>query len=239
MGVSLKPIKDGGQYSGTDNLEVMAEAENYNGYLLGLLRKHLAGARLVLDFGAGLGVFARALAESGFTLLCLEPDRGQAARISELGLATCAALEEVPEAHLDAIYSLNVLEHIRDDQSALDDLFSRLKPGGRLLIYVPAFQLLYSSMDRKVGHFRRYRRQALIDKLCSARFIVAEARYVDSLGFLAALAYKALGSRRGEINRGSLRAYDRYVFPVSVWLDRLVSRWLGKNLLVVAVRPKD
>lgn len=238
MGVQVKTSEDSTCYAGTDNLELMVEAENYNHHLLGLLRSRLAGARAVLDFGAGLGLFARALADSGFNMLCLEPDARQAARIAEQGLETCSALDAVPGDSLDAIYSLNVLEHIEDDRAALDALFQRVKPGGRLLLYVPAFQVLYSSMDRKVGHFRRYRRRHLSGLLQAGGFAVIECRYVDSLGFFAALVYKLVGSRRGDIDRRSLRTYDRYVFPLSVRLDRLLGRWLGKNLLAVAERPR-
>jgi hypothetical protein len=93
-------------------------------------------------------------------------------------------------------------------------------------------------MDRKVGHVRRYRKRALAVLLQGCGFTVTEARYVDSLGFLASLAYKVFGSDTGDIDRASLRLYDRFVFPASCALDRIASPFFGKNLLVLARRPE-
>jgi hypothetical protein len=99
---------------------------------------------------------------------------------------------------------------------------------------VPAFNLLFSSMDRKVGHFRRYRRGPLVALARQAGFSVEQARYVDSLGFLAALVYRLVANDSGDIDRGSLAFYDRFVFPISRFLDKLAWPFAGKNLLVTA-----
>ncbi len=61
-------------YSGADNLEMMSEAENYNRYLLDLVRSHASRGGRVLDFGAGGGQFALPLAQLGFDVTALEPD---------------------------------------------------------------------------------------------------------------------------------------------------------------------
>ena len=68
-------------YSGTDNLEVMAEAENYNAYLAQLVKKQIAGAMRVVDFGAGIGTFAQPLSAAGLDIMGVEPDSGQRQRL--------------------------------------------------------------------------------------------------------------------------------------------------------------
>ena len=73
-------------------------------------------------------------------------------------------------------------------------------------------------------------------KVEAAGFAVLAAEYVDSLGFLATLAYRFAGSAGGAIDRRALRFYDRFVFPVSRWSDRALKRVIGKNVLVVAER---
>lgn len=105
-------------------------------------------------------------------------------------LSVVRTLNDIPDNSVDYIYSFNVLEHIADDLAILQQLYKKLRYGGRLLIYVPAFQLLYSSMDRKIVHFRRYTQRELKDKLIKAGFNVYRAGYVDSLGFLATLLFK-------------------------------------------------
>lgn len=224
------------EYTGTDNLEVMAEAVNYNRYLLSLIRGEMRQGLRVLDIGAGIGTFAKALRDVGHNVLCFEPDPRQADHLRSSGLPVVKGLEELQPSTFDFIYSLNVLEHIEDDLNTLRRWFHLLKPGGRMLVYVPAFQLLYSSMDRKVGHFRRYTKNGLMAKLRAAGFKVVSARYADSLGFIATIAYKLLHDESGNINRRALVTYDRYVFPLNKLFDAVFGSALGKNVYVVAVR---
>lgn len=226
-------------YSGTDNLEIMAEARNYNAFLAALVMQHIGKKSRVMDFGAGLGTFAAALGRFGIRPVCLEPDPGQAAAIAGKGFEVFRTLEEIPACSIDAVYSLNVLEHIADERKILIELHRRLRPGGVLLVYVPAFPVLYSSMDRKVGHYRRYRLNALADLMEQAGFRVRKARYADSLGFLAALVYKWFGNECGTLDRSALIAFDRYVFPLSRQLDRVFSRFCGKNAWVVATKEQQ
>jgi SAM-dependent methyltransferase len=221
-------------YSGVDNLEVMSEAENYNRYLLALVRRHAPQGRRVLDFGAGGGQFAVPLAQLGLDVTALEPDDGLRARITGRGVAAVAEPEQLTDRHFGYIYTLNVLEHIPDDVAALRQLHAKLAPGGTLLVYVPAFPLLYTGMDARVGHVRRYTRSSLTAAVSAAGFAIDRCAYVDSLGFFATLLFKAIGDSSGNINRTALRLYDRTVFPLSRIVDTVAQRWFGKNLLLIA-----
>ena len=225
------------EYGGTDNLEVMAEAVNYNRFLLDMVRSQLSSGDRALDIGAGIGTFAQALSEDGRDVTCFEPDASQRAHIESLGLPAIHNLDDVESSSFDLAYSINVLEHIDDDMGALAKWHDLIKPGGRLVIYVPAFQILFSGMDRKVGHFRRYRKNELQRKVESAGFDVLRTRYADSLGFFATLAYKMIGNGSGEINMRALVAYDRYVFPLSKLMDVPLGGILGKNVVLLARRP--
>lgn len=225
-------------YSGRDNLEAMKQASRYNDFLLGLIRKYATGKRL-LDHGAGAGTFAKPINGDEYEVLCLEPDDDLRAELAESGLATAASFAEVPDASVDYAYTLNVLEHIGDDREAIASLYQRLRPGGRLLVYVPAFQVLYSKMDEHVGHFRRYRRQPLKKLLREVGFEVSNARYADSLGFLATLVYKLVGDKSGRVSPGSVAFYDTLIFPVSRFIDIVSFGMFGKNLTVVATKPAD
>jgi len=220
-------------YSGVDNLEAMRFAEKYNRFLARLVTDHVDGTA-VLDFGAGAGTFAVPVADTGLQVACLEPDPTLRSQLAADGFATYAELSQVPANSLDSIYTLNVLEHIEDDAGALADLAKCLRDQGRLIIYVPAFELLYSTMDRQVGHFRRYRRPDLVQKLQASGFRIRTARYIDSLGFLAALVYKLVERGDGNLSPKSVELYDRFVFPLSLVIDRLTGGRFGKNLLVVA-----
>jgi putative flippase GtrA/SAM-dependent methyltransferase len=225
-----------GTYTGVDNLEVMEAAKNYNRYLLGLVEGTARARDRILDFGAGSGTFARPLAARGHSMVCVEPDAGLRRRLAGLGLIVHADIDEVADRSVDYVYSLNVLEHIEDDAAAAGQIYAKLKPGGRLLIYVPAFESLFTSMDRRVGHLRRYRLKPLVGLLRHAGFEVDSARYVDSLGALATLIYRMVGSDEGTVDSLAIRIYDYMVFPISRVLDLVLSRFVGKNLLIVGRR---
>jgi len=225
-----------GEYSGVDNLEIMAEAVNYTAFLLDLVAAQLRPGNIVVDFGAGTGALAVPLSAAGHRVLCVEPDRHLRARLAATGLDAHPSLDPIASRSLDFAYTVNVLEHIDDDRGALALLRGRLKPSGRLLVYVPAFPCLFSSMDRKVGHLRRYRRQKLAALLEDAGFCIERIEYQDCLGFFASLLFKLVGPGNGTINRTALVAYDRWVFPLSRCLDRVAGHWLGKNLVAVARR---
>jgi len=211
-------------------------ARTYNRFLVTRVAKNARGCRHLVDFGAGTGTFARELRQRGFQVTCVEPDDALRRHLGEQGLDCVDSLDALPKAGLDFVFSLNVLEHIEDDCQILNKLYHRLRPGGTLYLYVPAFNVLFSSMDRKVGHYRRYTKGMLLPRLERSGFVVHRARYVDSLGFFASLWFRWFGNDRGDLNPLGLRLYDRYVFPVSRLIDIAVGGLVGKNLEVTAVR---
>lgn len=226
-------------YTGTDNLEIMSVAVNYNNYLMNLILADIRPGIKVLDIGAGIGTFAKRVRDNGYDVRCFEPDPVQSEIIKSNGLSVATCMEEIESSSLDFIYSLNVLEHIDDDVDALKQWFTLLKPGGRMLIYVPAFQFLYSSMDEKVGHFRRYRKNELIEKSKLAGFSIISAEYADSLGFFASIVYKYFNSGSGDINLRALIFYDRFLFPISRVLDFIMHPIVGKNVFLVVERKSS
>ena len=226
-------------YSGVENLEVMQEAHNYNSYLLNLVISEGRGAPAALDFGAGTGTFATELRKYGIHVVCIEPDCSLRRRLQVKQLEAHDSLDPIPEKSVPYIYSFNVLEHIENDLETLGELYRRLMPGGTLLIYVPAFQILFSSADKRIGHKRRYTKAVLVRRLEMVGFQVDQARYVDSLGFWVALLFKFIGNKEGRVSPLALKIFDKWIFPLSVTLDHVMSRVAGKNVLVLAHRPHD
>lgn len=224
------------EYNGRDNLEAMQEAKNYNRFLLDLILSSARNDELLVDFGAGSGTFALPVGAKGYRVTCVETDPVLSAGLTDRGLHVVSSLELLEDDSIDYLYSLNVLEHIEDDDAAAKLWFRKLRPGGRLLVYVPAFQVLYSSMDRKVGHFRRYTKQMLNVRLMQAGFEINEIRYADSVGYLATLFYKALDNGQGDVNPRMLKIYDQWIFPFSRFLDRAAFPFAGKNVYARAVK---
>lgn len=226
------------EHAGGENLEVMKEAENYNRYLRNLIRENAGAVETILDFGAGIGTFSDAVDLPSACIHCVEPDAAARTVLAEKGYRAHAQLADLDDHSIDYAFSLNVLEHIEDDAAALAELRRVLKPGSRLLLYLPAFQLLFTSMDAHVGHHRRYRLSGIERLLIQAGFEVEKKAYADALGFFATLAFKAFdGPEPAPLNPRMVRFYDRYCFPLSRILSIPLARVLGKNLYVVARRP--
>jgi hypothetical protein len=133
---------------------------------------------------------------------------------------------------------VNVLEHIEDDQAIFKALSRKLKVGGRMFIYVPAFHCLWTSLDDKLKHFRRYRRDGLERLAHSARLCVRESGYVDTLGFLAALVFKVIGNKKGDLTPKSIHFYDRHIIPPSKLLDHLFRPLFGKNVYLLCEKNR-
>ena len=223
-------------YTGIDLLETLQGATNYNSLLLDLILENSQGHSRMLDFGAGTGTFAKLLRTKGIEVVCVEPDTHLAERLIRDGFLTFNDLNEVPDGSFEFIFTLNVLEHVEDDWTSFRRLASKLAKGGRLLVYVPAFQILWTSLDERVRHYRRYRRAGLERLARSAGLTVCKTRYVDSLGFFAALGFKVFGNKNGDLSAQAVSLYDRCVVPLSRLLDSLMGRLFGKNVYLIATK---
>lgn len=217
-------------YTGTRLLESMESAVNYNTFIADLVEKYAHG-ETVLDFGAGNGTFARLLKKRGLSIECLEPDDELRLRLQKEEFTTHDSLSSLARC-FDTIYSINVLEHIENDQEAVQNISKALKPKGIFIAYVPAFMILYSSVDKMIGHHRRYTAENL--KPLFKDFTILRCEYVDSLGFLAGLAFKTLDRGDGHVSEKAIRFYDQFAFPVSKMLDVGCRHLFGKNVLIVA-----
>ena len=232
-------------YAGKD-LEAMSFAVNYHRWILSIFEPYL-GMRVV-EIGAGKGSFSELLLERRLESLSLvEPSTAMhqqlCRRIEKLNPSVTVktyndVFENVAEEirasdRPDSIIYVNVLEHIEDDVNELKIINNTLAVGGRLFIFVPALQWLHGSMDRQLGHFRRYTRTELEKKCVASGFRVMASRYFDVLGVLPWwVKYKLLRSK--EMEPGAVRFYDERVVPVAKTLESNLTPPIGKNVLLVA-----
>jgi SAM-dependent methyltransferase len=176
--------------------------------------------------------------------LAVEPDVALAVHIrgwtADQDIANAAVLTgtlaDVPtESTYDSILYIDVLEHIDEDSLEVRRAFDHLRPGGRLIILVPAHQFLYSPFDASIGHFRRYNKSSLT-RLQPPHSMQERLIYLDSVGLLASLTNKLL-LRSAMPTAGQIRLWDRVLVRGSKVLDPLLAHSLGKSLLVVWRRP--
>jgi SAM-dependent methyltransferase len=213
---------------------------NYYKFVSNLVSKSVpSGTKNILDFGAGQGLFTLRIMEiSGLQPDCVEIDQRHRTILQSKGFKVFQDLEETTEKY-DFIYSKDVLEHIEDDQGALKQIHEHLQPGGTFAVYVPALPIIYSGLDRSVGHFRRYKKKEMKLKLDAAGFKVITTRYVDVLGAFTGICLRFVGENVSEksMNYIMFKIYDLLIFPISRVLDFIVFKNIvGKNLYVIATK---
>jgi SAM-dependent methyltransferase len=224
-----------------ETLDNLDGADNYAAWIFEQVEPHLGDA--VLEVGAGHGTFTEILSARGARVVATDVSQRCADVLRErfAGDARVTVVHGGADAvaglpPFDSAVLINVLEHIPDDDVALQDLAATLKPGGRLILWVPAFQLLYSDFDRKIGHHRRYRKGELRAQLTRAGYDVAEIRYVNSVGALAWLVVARLMHRAPTGGR-SVKIYDSYFVPVLKRLEGRRGVPFGQSVFAVATWP--
>ena len=232
------------EYIGKD-LEAMDFAVNYHRWILDLLKPFLG--KYLVEVGAGTGSFSELLLETNpETLTLIEPSemfaglkdnpkiKNSATEIILFQNIFTEVADEIKAGQPpDTIIYINVLEHIEDDLTELETVRQTLTPGGRVCIFVPALPILYSEFDKNIGHFRRYRKNDLVQKCVKAGFKIILSRNFDFLGILPWLIkYRLLKSTKME--SGAVKLYDDVAVPVIRRLEHFVPPPTGKNLLIVA-----
>lgn len=159
------------------------------------------GAR-ILEIGCGTGHNLPMLGAFGdVDAIEIDPAAGAIAsrRLGKpVGSSPLPELIGVAEGQYDLIAVLDVIEHIEDDVAALKAMASRLKPGGKILIAVPAHQWMWSAHDVVNHHKRRYSKATLSKALRDAGLGFSSPRWFNSLLFPAAVAARVAGKLTGK-----------------------------------------
>jgi len=232
-----KQSKTNNEYSGLDELLNTEVMKNYNSFIVEMAMKYSKNAKKVVDFGAGIGTLSLIFKDSySIEPLCVEVDEANKDFLLKRNLPLYDKLSSVGK-EIDLIFSSNVLEHIEDDISVLKQMKEQLNVNGKLFLYLPAKMILWSKLDEEVGHYRRYESAELKEKCEGAGLKIEVLHYADSLGFFASLLMKIVGyNKDGGIGSvSSIKFYDKWLLPISKFLDDIGFRYLfGKNIILVA-----
>lgn len=236
--------REGFSYSGAE-FEALSQGINYYAWIIDMFRARLRGR--VVEVGAGRGTFARRLAAlDDVRELCLiEPDEDLYGALSSNfanspGVRTFQGYfgDHDLDGPVDAVILVNVLEHIEDDRQLARTAWDSLRPGGALLLFVPAGPALFGTLDRAFDHFRRYERDGLRRLLEKTGFRVDRLHYVNAAGVLPwYVAGKVL--RQRTVGVAQMKLYDRCVIP---WISRIENRLrppFGQSLLAIGTKPEE
>lgn len=226
-------------YVGSE-LDVFSDVTNWKKYWADLIAPYIGDE--VLDVGAGIGATAINLSTKKYTRWVeLEPDAKLAQRILqrqldgviqsevEVKVGTSQDLSLVDQ--FDTILYIDVLEHIDDDSSELNNIAKHLKRGGHIITLSPAHQFLYTEFDKQIGHYRRYNKHQLRN-IAPPGMEIVYLRYIDSVGIIASLANKLL-LKSDSPTHAQVRVWDRVMVPLSKCFDPATAYLLGKSIICI------
>lgn len=221
-----------------NELELFKHAVNWKNYYAKFFKHLLKGD--VLEVGAGIGETTRSLCDGTQTAwVCLEPDekltneielkkkQGYLPSFIEIKTATLDNLSS--ERKFDAIIYIDVIEHIENDSLELKKASNFLKPGGHLIVLVPAHNYLFSPFDKSIGHYRRYNKKMLRNAAPSSLKRI-KLFYLDSLGLFASLANKWF-LKQDYPEMKQIKFWDNVIIPVSKVTDMLSGFSIGKTVV--------
>lgn len=225
---------------GLHTLEAVSEAVRFNRWMYEQVRPSMQGK--VLEVGSGIGNISAFFIQEKADIT-----------LSDIRENYCKALhQQFPDhavlqmdlvdpgfqtkyAHLsssfDGVFALNVVEHIEEDRLALENIRFLLKPGGKVLILVPAWPVLYNKIDEGLFHYRRYTKRTLNATLTGAGFITEKTWMFNALG-IPAWVTGGLLFREKELKKGQMNAYDKLVALARV-LDAITFHQLGLSVISV------
>jgi SAM-dependent methyltransferase len=217
-------------------------ASNYHHWVFSSFARFIE-AGSALEIGSGHGIYSRLIAAvvarvivSDIDPAAIERIRSDLADLTNVSYLVMDGIDaRVLKQTVNNVVLVNVLEHIEDDLGFLRSCRASLEPGGSVIVYAPAFELLYSRMDREAGHHRRYGRARLRALLTEAGFDIVHLRFVNAVGFFGWLANKYSRSAiDSPTTNGQIALFDRMV-PLFKYVDRALP-FVGQSLLAVGRR---
>lgn len=162
------------------------------------------------------------------------------------GVCTSALALPFADEVFDVVGAFDVVEHCEPEAQALDEMSRVLRPGGRLLLSVPAYQWAWSDHDVRAGHHRRYTRQRIVEAVRRSGLEVERSTYAFALVFPFFVAERvARRLRRTAPAQTGLTPVPGVLDRAFVTLSHLEARWLtghdvpfGSSVFVAAVKPR-
>lgn len=235
--------------TGNKILEVIADANRFNGWMYETIRPFLRGN--ILEIGSGIGNISSFFLADKITITLSDTDAFYIEKLKSQFISS-PALKRILMIDLqhpsfeanysqlkeqyDAIFLLNVLEHIEDDNAAIKNCNFLLKPGGSLLILTPAYSFLYSSLDKALGHYRRYTNSCLNTLLQKNKLVIKNSFYFNALGIPAWFYGKILKLKT--IPSTKMRLYNKMV-PLARLIDKIIFRKAGLSVISIGEKTNS
>lgn len=225
---------------GLETLKIISKSGRFNGWMYDTIKHYTSGK--ILEIGSGIGNISAFFIkeEACITLSDLDPHyKGlleksfPEAEVLDIDVSKKNFEKDYSDlqGRFDTVFMLNVLEHIKHDAIAIKNCHFLLKKNGKLILLVPAYQILFSKMDKALGHFRRYSQKTLTTLLEQDQFIIDKHFYFNALGLLGWTFNKVVAKE--QLMDSQMKLFDKLV-PLANFIDRILGKKIGLSLIMVA-----
>lgn len=223
-------------YRGLEELECLETGfSNWVEYKTDKILNLIEGKN-VLDIGCGIGTFTEKIANAGYKVTAIDyAAKPKKTKNYKFVRADILNLGKVPKGPFDSVIALDVLEHVEHDQKAIANIYKLLKPGGTIVLTVPAFPQLYAPLDAKIGHIRRYTQTEIIQKIRKAGFKTKKRFYWNFAGLFGWIIFCKI---LGKSTTSAKNPFSNAVLDVSLSIEKRINPPIGLTLFVKATKPK-
>jgi len=224
---------------GSKNLEILNENQNFTDWMYEEIKPFISGD--ILEVGSGIGTYSKKLLkdfkkqniilsdiDNQFIVLLKKKYSKKNIKIIKLDLEKNNNVRE----KVDTIIALNVLEHIKNDTAALQNIYDCLKPKGRAIILVPAHKNLYNCIDKAVGHYRRYTKKELIQKIKKTKLKI---KYIQYFNFISIFGWYLNGTifKKSIIDKNAIKIFN-WGIPLFKFIDKnILLNKIGISIILI------
>lgn len=219
----------------------MEHADNYNKWMFQIFYPFIGND--LLEIGTGYGNFRKYLPSLN-QYVSIDIDAEVIARAQEMDkaavyltadMADTGTVEKLKKFNFDTVLCVNVLEHIENDEQAIVNMLSLLKDGGHLLLFVPAFHSLYTSLDKLAGHYRRYTKKDIGALIDGPDYHIERLEYFNPIGGVGWWLNKFM--RHDNIDSKGInmqvKLFDSFIVPISRKVNIFTKSFFGQSLICV------
>lgn len=236
----MNPLHNSGHIS----LEVMSKADKFNKWMAETIAPYVSGA--TLEIGSGLGNISRYFINDNYQITLSDIDpyyldilKNQFQNTSnvkdiipiDLQLPHFTECYKELENKFDTVFYLNVLEHLEFEDLAIQNSQFLLKPGGSLIVLVPAYSFLFSEMDKELDHYRRYSKKRINDVFQRNNMVVMKSFYFNFLGISAWIYGKM--KKLKTVPKSEMSTFNALI-PLAKFLDKVLLHSMGLSVISIA-----
>ncbi len=230
--------------TGTQTLLVISKADRFNKWMYETIRPYLKGE--ILEIGSGIGNISKFVVSSGLSLALsdyvpvyqqfLKENFSQYSNVMDvlsIDLQHPDFFNQYSELKekFDTVFLLNVIEHLEDDKSAMENCRFLLKKGGHLIILAPAYPFLFCRLDEELGHYRRYTMKKIKSIFPIHSFKIIHTQHFNFVGISGWFLFGKLLNRK-KIESGEMSAFNKMV-PFFKIADHITFKKAGLSLIAI------